>query len=89
MKFVFGGRVPSIGNTYEKVSKAESLVDHFVTQNSEFFLGKKIIIFLDFDLKFLSFSGCPRKVRNLVLFAGVSKSSRRPIYFRDKYSPSN
>ena len=64
---------------------SESLVDLFGTQNSEFFLGTKIIIFLDFDLKFLSFSGCPRKVRNLVSFAGVSKSSRRPIYFRDKY----
>ena len=60
-------------------------MDHFVTQNSEFFLGKKIIIFLDFDLKFLSFSGCPRKVRNLVLFAGVSILQAAPIYFCDAY----
>ena len=41
--------------------------------------------FLDFYLKFLSFSGWPRKVRNLVSFAGVSILLAAPIYFRDTY----
>ena len=64
---------------------AESPLDLFWVQNSGLFLDIKIITFLDFDLKFLIFSGCPRKVGNLVSFAVVSILHIVLICFRDTY----
>ena len=63
----------------------ESPLDLFWVQNSGLFLDIKIITFLDFDLKFLIFSGCPRKVGNLVSFAVVSILHIVLICFRDTY----
>ena len=71
-------------NCYEAF-RPKSPPDLFWIQNSGFFLDTKIIIFLDFYLKFLIFSGCPTKLRNLVSFAGVSILHAAPIYFCDAY----